>query len=172
MRHISLLECLAEITQNAMDQNLSLPKYSLTTLYMLDDTVYKSGTLRKSVLLCPNVTNMELNMFEKHILEKTDLLSLLSPRKVHAPWNQKRWTTNTLAISRNNFLKDFFILMLHWLLSFFANPEYLSIYRCTANQSTENQKEKSVLETLKILRISLRCRLKTLLRFCFSPVFS
>ena len=40
---------------------------------MLDDTVYKSGTLQKSVLLCPNVTNMELNMFEKQILEETDL---------------------------------------------------------------------------------------------------
>ncbi len=43
---ISLLEFLAKITQNAIDQKLSLPKYSLTTLYMLDDTVYTSGSTK------------------------------------------------------------------------------------------------------------------------------
>ena len=84
LRQISLLEFLAEITQNAIDQKLSLPKYSLTTLYMLDDTVFKIISLRKSVLMCPNVTNMELNMFENQILEETDLLSLLSLGKVYA----------------------------------------------------------------------------------------
>jgi hypothetical protein len=56
----SLLEGLAEIAQSATDQKLDLPQYSLSTLYVLYHTVYKSGSLRQSVLLCPNVTEVYL----------------------------------------------------------------------------------------------------------------
>ena len=40
--HESLLEGLAEIAQNALDQKLELPKYSLSVLHVLDKAVCKT----------------------------------------------------------------------------------------------------------------------------------
>ncbi|XP_046646487.1 uncharacterized protein LOC124336743 isoform X3 [Daphnia pulicaria] len=79
--HESLLEGLAEIAQNALDRKLKLPKYSLSTLHVLVKTAYKSGSLRKSLLLCPNVTKVFLSMRTEG-LKDVDLLSLLSLEKL------------------------------------------------------------------------------------------
>ena len=89
--HECLLECLAEIAQSAIDQQLLLPKYSLTTLFMLRFTVYQSGSLQQSVLLCPNVTRVYLETSDYQqsnlgtavpIFKNVELLSLLSLEKL------------------------------------------------------------------------------------------
>jgi hypothetical protein len=71
---------LAEIAQSATDQNFDLRQYSLSTLYVLYHTVYKSGSLRQSVLLCPNVTEVYIR---QEGFKDTDLLSLLLLEKLH-----------------------------------------------------------------------------------------
>nr|CAH0111009.1 unnamed protein product [Daphnia galeata] len=78
----TLLECLAIIAQTAIDQKLSLPKYSLSALYILHNTIYKSGSLQQSVLLCPDVTEVYLTA-RKRGLKDTDLRSLLSLEKLY-----------------------------------------------------------------------------------------
>lgn len=81
--HESLLEGLAEIAQNALDNNLQLPKYPLlSSLHVLDKTVYKSGSLRQSLILCPNVTKVYLSV-KLEGLKDIDLLSLLSLEKLY-----------------------------------------------------------------------------------------
>jgi hypothetical protein len=76
--HESLLDGLAEIAQSAIDRELKFPKYSLTTLYVLvEETVYKSGTLKQSLLLCPNVTKVHF-WLKMEGFKDVDLLSLLS----------------------------------------------------------------------------------------------
>ena len=90
LRHELLLDCLAEIAQNAVDHNLPLPKYSLKTLHILNHIymksfIYKSGSLQQSVLLCPNVTRVYLCMPWKKWFDwdGTELLSLLSLEKLY-----------------------------------------------------------------------------------------
>lgn len=75
--HTSILECLAEIAQTALDEKLNMPKYSLSSLYILENTIYKSQSLELSVLLCPNVTKVHLTWQDGRLTD-TDILSLRS----------------------------------------------------------------------------------------------
>jgi hypothetical protein len=81
---------LAEIAQNAVDHKLTLPKYSLKTLHILNSFyvksfTYKSGSLLQSVLLCPNVTRVYLKVPWRKWFDwdGTELLSLLSLEKLY-----------------------------------------------------------------------------------------
>lgn len=76
--HTSILECLAEIAQTALDEKrLNMPKYSLSSLYILENTIYKSQSLEPSVLLCPNITKVHI-IWREGRLTDADLLSLRS----------------------------------------------------------------------------------------------
>jgi hypothetical protein len=91
--HTSLLECLAEIAQKAVDEKLLImPKYSLSSLYILENTIYKSQSLELSVLLCPNITKVHI-VWRDGRLTDADLLSLRSLENL-----------NTLEINHNAFL--------------------------------------------------------------------
>lgn len=76
--HTYILECLAEIAQTALDEKLlNMPKYSLSSLYILENTIYKSQSLELSVLLCPNITKVHITWKEGGLTD-ADLLSLRS----------------------------------------------------------------------------------------------
>jgi hypothetical protein len=79
----SLLEGLAEIAQSATDQKLDLPQYSLSTLYVLCKTVYKSGSLQQSVLLCPNAAQCIHLSIRSEEFKNADLFSLLLLEKLY-----------------------------------------------------------------------------------------
>ena len=82
MKHKCLLECLADIVQTAKDN--TLPKYSLSKIKIFRDFCVKQTNLPpKFFLLCPNVTHVIFDMWERERFEDDDLLSLLSLDKLH-----------------------------------------------------------------------------------------
>ena len=85
--HEFLFEFLATIAQTAISQKLILPQYSLTKLNISRrstiNTVYKSGSLRQSLLLCPNVTQFQLFMTEGTVFNDNELLNLLLLKKIY-----------------------------------------------------------------------------------------
>ena len=74
--HASVLDCLAEIAQSALNDKLDMPQYSLSALYIIENAIYKSQSLNLSVLLCPKVTKIHFVTWGK--LTDADLLSLIS----------------------------------------------------------------------------------------------
>lgn len=77
------LDGLSEIAQNAADQGLPIPKYALPALYILKETVYKAGSLEKSVLLCPYITKVDMTLMCDGIVKDADLVSLLSLKSLY-----------------------------------------------------------------------------------------
>ena len=160
LEHECLLECLGEIAQNALDHNLCLPKYSLKTLYILRDTIYKTGSLQKSVLLCPDVIRVYLTMWRKKRFDNSELLSLLSLEKlytieiINAEFEKLQFTSTEIQINRGltfdgvvpllkkfrRLLKslefrDFYAVDIAMIIESCPNLESLTIYNCKTNQS-------------------------------------
>ena len=82
LKHKCLLECLADIVQTAKDN--TLPKYSLSKIKIFRDfCVKQNNLLPQFFLLCPNVTHVIFDMWERERFEDDDLLSLLSLDKLH-----------------------------------------------------------------------------------------
>ena len=174
----SLLERLAEIAQNAIDQKLSLPKYSLTALHMLHYTIYKTGNLRQSVLLCPNVTEVYLTTWAG--LRDTDLLSLLSLENIYTieitngvlflegllplpldidrklsfvglvPLLKKFGSCLKRLRIGNQFLVD---NPLPVIIEFCPNLESLALDHCKTTQSTRTEVKRPTLQKLKKLTL-------------------
>jgi hypothetical protein len=69
-----------------------MPKYSLSSLYILENTIYKNQSLELSVLLCPNITKVHI-IWREGRLTDADILSLRSLENL-----------NTLEIKHNAFL--------------------------------------------------------------------
>ncbi|EFX74785.1 hypothetical protein DAPPUDRAFT_323979 [Daphnia pulex] len=86
LRNEATIDGLAEIAQNAADQGLPFPKYALPALYIfiLKETVYKAGSLEKSVLLvCPYITQVDMALMCDGIVKDADLVSLLSLKNLY-----------------------------------------------------------------------------------------
>ncbi len=83
LRNEATIDGLAEIAQNAADQGLPFPKYALSALYILTETVYKAGSLEKSVLLCPYITKVDMTLMCDGIVKDADLVSLLSLKNLY-----------------------------------------------------------------------------------------
>lgn len=79
LRHEFLIEWLAGIAQIALDQKLKLPNYSLSTLHVLGQTVYESGSLEQSLLPCPNVTKVIFDV-ETQGLKGSEVSSIVSQK--------------------------------------------------------------------------------------------
>ena len=85
--HESLLEGFAEIAQSALVRKLKFLKYSLSTL---QKTVYKSGSLKQSLLLYPNVTKVYFWLWMEGIL-KTLISSVCVFYNLILTENQSNW---------------------------------------------------------------------------------
>jgi hypothetical protein len=85
--HESLLEGFAEIAQSALVRKLKFLKYSLSTL---QKTVYKSGSLKQSLLLYPNVTKVYFWLWMEGIL-KTLISSVCVFYNPILTENQSNW---------------------------------------------------------------------------------
>ena len=173
--HEFLFEFLATIAQTAISQKLILPQYSLTKLNISRrstiNTVYKSGSLRQSLLLCPNVTQFQLFMTEGTVFNDNELLNLLLLKKIYhidirnyaadqiggVPLDVVR----TLLKKFGSHLKT---LMLHGfcsidlaaIIQFCPNLESLHLNECRMNkryQSKEAQMEWPILRNLQKLYI-------------------
>jgi hypothetical protein len=195
--HESLLECLAEIAQSAIDQKLSLPKYCLSALYILHDTIYKTDSLRQSVLLCPNVTEVYLSMWREG-LKDTDLLSLLSLEKLYTieithVAVKESLLNGTFRFDRDlsfegvvPLLKKFgyslkslkfrylFVVDIPVIIEFCPNLESLAFDHCKSTQSTRTEVKRPRLQKLKklILRRCHAISLENLLTLLSSPALS
>ncbi len=166
LRHECLLEGLAEIAQSATDQKLDLPQYSLSKLYVLYNTVYKSGSLRQSVLLCPNVTEVYLNI-RKEGFKDADLLSLLLLEKLYTieivsvvpfPFHRNITFDGVVPllkkfryILKRIKFEGFLYVDIPTIIEFCPNLESLTIKDCQTTQSTETEVERPILQILKKL---------------------
>jgi hypothetical protein len=184
LNHAFLLKCLAEIAQNVVDHNLCLPKYSLKTLIILKDFDYwdpfgyKSGSLLQSVLLCPNVTRVYLNVPNSTWFDwdGTELLSLLSLEKLYTleisynsyfyskPSFESGLTFNGVVPILKKFglclkkliLHGFYFIDIPAIINFCPNLELLSISvsSCVTDQSVIDKAERPIaLQKLKELHI-------------------
>ncbi len=195
--HETLLECLAEIAQTAIEQKLSLPKYSLSALYILPNTVYKSGSLQQSVLLCPNVTEVYLSAWKRG-LKDTDLFSLLSLEKLYIiefshgiileylPVGNPRIDRELsfdgvvpLLKKFGNYLKKIFmggfiVVQIPAIAEYCPNLESLTLDNCKTNQSTETKGKKPRLQKLQklIVRNHSDITSESLLTLLSSPSLS
>jgi hypothetical protein len=173
--HECLLEGLAEIARSATDQMLDLPQYSLSTLYVLYNTVYKSGSLQQSVLLCPNVTEVYLSKRTKEYHD-ADLLSLLLLEKLYTieithamptflfvhglPFpidNQMKFDGVVPLLKKFGYIlkrikfEGFCYVDIPTIIEFCPNLESLSLFSCHTTQSTETEVERPILQNLKKL---------------------
>ena len=177
--HRSLVECLAEVAQTAIDQKLKIPKYSLTSLYILSSKdYYKTGNLQKSLILCPNVTKVNLSMSNDGRFEGTEILSLVSLKKVcsidilHFDCFSVVWSHNVQCridrginfdsvfslpqklgcrIKRLN-LQGLLVVDIPAIMKFCPNLEILIICNCKNNQSTDQTNaERPILKNLQAL---------------------
>lgn len=82
--HSSILECLAEIAQTALNNKLDMPKYSLSALYILENTTYKNQSLNLSVFLCPKVTKIHIAQWKNGKLTDADFLGLISLKNLYS----------------------------------------------------------------------------------------
>ena len=168
--HELLLHCLAEIAQNAVDHKLTLPKYSLKTLHILNSFyvksfTYKSGSLLQSVLLCPNVTRVYLNVPWRKWFDwdGTELLSLLSLEKLYTLEIEFNCYYILYELRENHFdsgltfdgvvpilkkfgrclkkltLNGFYFIDIPAIINFCPNLELLSFSNCVTDQSNETK---------------------------------
>ena len=179
LKHECLLECLVEIAQNALDHNLCLPKYSLKTLYILRDTIYKTGSLQQSVLLCPDAIRVYLTMWRKERFDNSELLSLLSLEKlytieiINAEFEKLLFTSTEIQINRGLTFdgvvpllkkfgcllkslefRDFYAVDIAMIIESCPNLESLTIDNCKTHQSTLTkfmERPSSILRHLKRL---------------------
>ncbi|EFX87228.1 hypothetical protein DAPPUDRAFT_97349 [Daphnia pulex] len=169
----SLLEGLAEIAQSATDQKLDLPQYSMSTLNVLYKTVYKSGSLRQSVLLFPNVTEVYLSIRSEEF-KNADLLSLLLLEKLytieiaHDVYEPIQGAEIRIhggltfdgvvpllkkfgyILKRIN-IGGFLVVDIPTIFKFCPNLESLTLYNSKTTQSTETEVEWPILRNLKTL---------------------
>ena len=189
--HELLLECLAEIAQNAVDHKLSLPKYSLKTLHILNSFyvksfTYKSGSLLQSVLLCPNVTRVYLNVPWRKWFDwdGTELLSLLSLEKLYTLEIKYNCYYILNELRENHFdsgltfdgvvpilkkfgrclkkltLNGFYFIDIPAIINFCPNLELLSFSNCVTDQSNETKVSTKVMD--KAERLIVLQKLKQL----------
>ena len=186
-----LVDCLTEIAQTAIDQKLTFPKYSLSTLllrpkYCLRESKsyagYKTGNLQKAVLLCPNTTRLRLSLEGVKRFDNTELLSLLSLKKLisleifdaeyesinNIPFDKGLTFDGIVPLLKQfgNHLKrlelgGFCGVDLPAIINFCPYLEYFSIFNCKMAQSTETYTKRPVLQNLKVLSIPYKCTIST-----------
>lgn len=167
---------MAEIAQSATDNKIDLPKYSLSTLYVVKETVYKSGSLQQSVLLCPNVTEVNLAIWREG-LKDSELLSLLSLKQLYTIQVQhaipeplhrteiriERGLTfdgvvpllKKFGYTLKNLRFEFFVVVdIPVITEFCSNLESLTLYCCkTTQRYIQTEVERPRLNNLKKLII-------------------